>query len=125
MDPEEERIKKEWIDWMIKKVKCCACGKPLKNSECNHIIYLRYKAKWKGSTWSHPLLGIPRCALAVICDECIRKGTKPKYALERTDEDEPRYHPIDELEPLSERQKQSLERFLALRQHVLGEDFAG
>ena len=122
---DEKMDTEEWVEQISKGVKCCACCKPLKNSKSIHIVFLEQKAKWKDNTWDCSIAGISGCAIAVVCDECAKKGIEPKYAVEMSSRGEVRYHPISELEPIPERGKLLLETLVALRRCVLGEDFAG
>jgi len=39
--------------WIRKNVKCCACGKPLKNSKYINGVLLERKARWKNNTWGN------------------------------------------------------------------------
>jgi len=114
----------EWVERISEGVKCCACCKPLKNSKNLHIILLERKAKWKDNTWG-TIAGTSGYALAIVCDECAKKGIEPKYAVEMSKKGEVRYHPVSELEPMSDRERLLLGRLIALRQNMTGVDFAG
>ena len=114
----------EWVGLIEKNMKCCACCKPLKDSKNLHIVLLERKAKWKDNTWG-TIARTSGYALAVVCDECAKKGIEPRYAVEMSKKGEVRYHPVSELEPIPEREKLLLETLVALRRCVLGEDFAG
>ena len=104
----------EWVEQISKGVKCCACCKPLKNSKNLHIVLLERKAKWEDNTWG-TIAGTSGYALAVVCDECAKKGIEPKYAVEMSKKGEVRYHPVSELEPMSEKERLLLETLISLR----------
>ena len=114
----------EWVERISKGVKCCACCKPLKDSEKLHIILLERKAKWKDNTWG-TIAGTSGYALAVVCDECAKQGNEPKYAVEMSKKGEIRYHLVSELEPIPEREKLLLETLVALRERMVGNALAG
>jgi len=110
-------------EWIRKNVKCCACGKPLKDSRYINGVLLERKAKWKNNTWGNLILGVSGYAVAIVCDECVKKKVKPKYAVEWSDDKrEVRYHPVDELEPMSDKEKSLLEM---LREGMVGNALAG
>ena len=115
MDPEE------WVGLIEKNVKCCACCKPLKNSKNLHIVLLERKAKWKDNTWG-TIARTSGYALAIVCDECAKKRIEPKYAVELSKKGEVRYHPVSELEPMTDKEKLLLEM---LRDDMVGRDLAG
>ena len=97
-------------EWIRNNVKCCACGKPLKNSEYINGVLLERKARWKNNTWGNLIIGVSRYAIAFVCDECVKKKAKPKFAVEWSDDErEVRYHPVDELEPMSDKEKALLD----------------
>ena len=107
----------EWVERISEGVKCCACCKPLKKSKNLHIVLLERKAKWKDNTWS-TVAGTSGYALAVVCDECAKRGIEPKYAVEMSSKGEVRYHPVNELEPMSEKEKLILETLVGLRMRM-------
>jgi len=93
-------------DWIRKNVKCCACGASLKNSKYINGVLLERKARWKTNTWGNFIVGLSGYAVAIVCDECVKKKAKPKFAVEWSDDKkEVRYHPVEELEPISDREK--------------------
>ena len=108
---------KGWVERISEGVKCCACCKPLKNSKNLHIVFLERKAKWKDNTWG-TIAGTSGYALAVVCDECAKRGIEPKYAVEMSSKGEARYHPVNELEPMSEKEKLILETLVGLRMRM-------
>jgi len=114
----------EWVERISEEVKCCACCKPLKNSKNLHIVLLERKAKWENNTWG-TIAGTSGYALAVVCDECAKKGNEPKYAVEMSSRGEVRYHPVSELEPMSDRERLLLETLVALRERMMGRALAG
>jgi hypothetical protein len=87
-------------DVLIKtKVKCCSCFKPLIN--CKHVncMLLDYEAPWLPA-WGNVLYGVPvKGAIAVVCDECLKKKHDPTHAVEWSDSKLTRvtYHPLSEL----------------------------
>jgi len=90
------------------KGKCCACGKPLRNSEHINIIALDRRATWEHPRWGNVLLKLDGYAVAFLCDKCVKQGKCPKYAVEFKG-NEIIYHKIDELEKISELEKFMLE----------------
>ena len=93
-------------EWIKNNIKCCACCKPLKDSKYINGVLLERKAKWKNNTWGNVIAGVSGYAVAIVCDECVKKKVKPKYAVEWDDDKkEIRYHPVSELEPMSDREK--------------------
>jgi len=104
----------EWVERISEGVKCCACCKPLESSKNLHVVLLERKAKWKDNTWG-TIAGTSGYALAVVCDECAKRGIEPKYAVEMSNKSEVRYHPVNELEPMSEKEKLILQTLVGLR----------
>ena len=97
-------------EWIRKNVRCCACGGSLRNSKHINGIILERKAKWKNNTWGNVIVGVSGYAIAIVCDECVKKRVEPKFAVEWSDDKkEVRYHPVDELEPMTDKEKSLLE----------------
>ena len=110
-------------EWIRKNVKCCACGGSLRKSEHINGIMLERKAKWKNNTWGNIIIGISGYAIAIVCDECVKKRVEPKFAVEWDDDKkEVRYHPVDELEPMTDKDKSLLEM---LQEDIVGGALAG
>lgn len=84
-------------------IECCACHVPMCESE-----HINFASLPKLATWKHPVAGNalaedkwPR-AIAVLCDKCIEKNSKPKFAVEfRKDAADVIYHDIYTLDDLS------------------------
>ena len=71
--------------WIKDNVRCCACGGSLKRSRFINMIALDKLATWKWPVWGNVLLlnKYPmNRAIAILCDKCIEKNRKPKYAVE-------------------------------------------
>jgi len=80
------------------KVKCCACGKPLKASRNLNLVCLMKEAKWLHPCWGNYLLGVWGFAGAVLCDRCIQEDREPRYAVEwDLKRGTVKYHPVEDL----------------------------
>jgi len=82
------------------KVKCCACGGSLENSENINFICLMKEAVWEHPCWGNILLRLwPPCfASAIVCDKCLRENKKVKFALEwNLDLSVVKYHTVEDL----------------------------
>jgi len=95
-----------------KNVKCCACEGSLENSRFVNQICLDKLATWEYPTWGNILVKDkypePRAA-AILCDECIRRKRKPKYAVEwNKDFSQVRYHQVEDLKDLPEIREQDV-----------------
>lgn len=93
-------------EWIRAKVRCCACGGSLKNSRYINIITLDKLATWEYPVWGNVLVKEKypeNRASAILCDKCIRKKAKPKYAVEWDNKHTyVRYHKVEGLKDLSE-----------------------
>lgn len=104
-----------WSENFIRaKVKCCACGGSLKDSQNINMVCLMKETKWKYPCWGNFLLGVLGFASALLCDKCVKENRKAKFAVEwDKDRGLVKYHlveklrdvppeifaPLDELEP--------------------------
>lgn len=84
--------------------KCCACDEPLQNSKHLNLIALDRKATWEYPTWGNVLLHLHGYAVAILCDNCVKKGKAAKYAVEFKD-DKIIYHDVETLQEISELEK--------------------
>ena len=89
-------------EWIRENVRC-ACNGSMKKSAHINMVALGKRAEWKYPIAGNVLIGQPCIeAVAVVCDECIEKKAKIRYAVEWGD---PcwgiRYHPVEELKPLT------------------------
>jgi len=87
-------------------VKCCACGGSLQNSKFVNGVCLDKLATWEHPIWGNILVKDkypePR-ATAVLCDDCIRKKRKAKFAVEwNKDYSQVKYHKVEDLKDLPE-----------------------
>jgi len=87
-------------------VRCCACEGSLQNSKFINGVCLDKLATWKHPTWGNILVKDkypePR-ATAILCDDCIRKKRKAKYAVEwNKDYSQVKYHKVEDLKDLPE-----------------------
>lgn len=97
-------------EWIREAVKCCACESKLTRSRYINCICLDKKATWKNNTWGNVIAGISGYAVAIVCDECVKSKVEPKYAVEwDDDETEVRYHSVNELKPMPEKEERLLE----------------
>ena len=102
------------IEENIKKyVRCCACGGSLESSKFINGITLNKLATWKHPTWKNILVKDkypePR-ATAILCDNCIEKHAKPKFAVEwNLDEGIVTYHDIKQLKDLPEIKEEDIQ----------------
>jgi len=88
----------DYIKRIREKIKCCACSGSLADSKEINVICLMKEAEWKHPTWGNVILGIYGFATAILCDKCLRKRKKPKWALEWDERTlEARYHPVKRL----------------------------
>lgn len=84
-----------------RKVKCCSCGTPLRNSKHINIVFLQKMANWEWPSWGNILVGVWGFACAVLCDDCVKHKKKPKFAVEwNEDLSVIKYHPIEELDDM-------------------------
>ena len=80
------------------KVKCCACGGSLKDSDNINMVGLMKEADWKFPAWGNVLLKVWGFASAVICDKCVKENKPIKFAVEWTqDLSFVKYHPVEKL----------------------------
>lgn len=99
------------------KVKCCACGGSLKNSEYVNSICLDKLATWDFPVWNNILVANvhpEKRATAIVCDECIAKKRKVRFAVEWDEKHENiKYHPIESLKdlpPITEKEVEEAEK---------------
>jgi len=89
-------------EWIKENVKCCACGMPIRLSPHINIILLGLQAEWKYPAAGNILTGQPCIeALAIICDDCLKRKAKIKFAVEF--EENPKnvkYHSVEKLQQL-------------------------
>lgn len=97
------------MDWKIlvkRKVKCCACGGSLNDSDHINLVALDRAATWLMPVSGNALTGLEtKQAVAVLCDSCANTGkAKIRYAVEWTEHiREVIYHEYEELDPLPTR----------------------
>jgi len=91
------------------KVNCCACGEPMKSSKHINMVGLDKRATWEYPSWgvmsaSHSYEPLRACA--ILCDNCVKRGKLPRFAVEWSENCETvEYHPIDDLEDLPQKPK--------------------
>jgi len=90
--------------WIRENVKCCACGRPMKNSKNINGICLDKLATWENPVWGNILVKEKypeKRAVAIICDDCVAKKSKIKFAVSWSNEyTNIQYHKIEELKDL-------------------------
>jgi len=88
--------------WIKENVKCCACGMPMRLSPHINMVQLGLRAEWKYPAAGNVLTGQPCIeALAIVCDECVRRRAKIKYAIEwSSSRRHVKYHKVEDLKPL-------------------------
>jgi len=85
------------------KIKCCACGGSLVNSKGLNIMCLMKEAEWPHPTWGNVILGVYGFASAILCDDCLKKRKKAKWAIEWDQKTlETKYHPVEKLKDVPE-----------------------
>lgn len=104
------------VDWnkLKSKLSCCACNISMTESEYINGIMLNKYAKWQNPSWGN-ILAIDedkkksQRATSIICDDCLVKKKKPKYAIEfrykNGEIDKVIYHEINKLkdsDPITE-----------------------
>lgn len=56
------------------------------------------EAEWKFPAWGNILLGVFGFASAVLCDNCVKEGKKPKFAVEWAEDlSIVKYHLVEQL----------------------------
>ena len=85
--------------------KCCACGKPVKNTSTGHVnlIQLERKATWKFPSFGNVLLGTSGIAAAIVCDPCLESKAVIKWAIELQGSGKKKtvvYHEVDQLQKI-------------------------
>lgn len=59
---------------------CCCCGKSKKN--VRNIVMLNKKAPIPGTGWGCVVCGLPADGASyVCCDDCLKEGKEPKWAI--------------------------------------------
>lgn len=90
-----------------KTAKCCACEQLMTTSQHINMVALDYSPTWAFPRVGNILTNAPERACAVVCDKCIRHAQagnamnlQVKFAIERIDDREFKYHPVETLTPL-------------------------
>lgn len=80
------------------RVKCCACQGSFENSEKLNLVALMKVAQWPNPAWGNLILRVWGFAIAVVCDNCVKKNNKIRFAVEWDNNGRHiKYHPVDEL----------------------------
>lgn len=91
-------------EWIKRNIRCCACGQPMSNSEHVNGICLDKEATWDFPSGNNILVvdkHTEKRAAAIICDDCVEKKRKIKYAVGwDQNHSNVKYYPVEQLKDL-------------------------
>jgi len=101
VDKEIDRLRR-WMTTLdlLKSANCCGCSLPMMQSPHVNLLSLGRYAKWNYPVSGNVLTGHQGEAVAVVCDDCIDAHKLVDTAIEIRG-NECFYHPILDLEPVS------------------------
>lgn len=96
----------DFLQFFKDQGKCCACEGSLEDSKYVNMGGLNKKATWELPYFINLLVRDKypeKRAVALVCDNCVAKKQLPRLAVEWDKNNENiKYHPVDELEDLPE-----------------------
>jgi hypothetical protein len=90
--------------WIKQNIRCCACGQSMFKSRFINGITLDKLATWDYPVWNNLLVADKhpeKRATAIICDDCVEKKRKVKYAVGwDKNYSDVKYYPVEQLKHL-------------------------